>query len=323
MRSNTSKSSSRNSSFQAEGGNANIQTLNRNADAESVKSQEPNAKERVYYVDWIRAIAIILVIFVHALCNSFDASGLDPDDVPTIQQKKDGIIKSLVQIGIPMFFYISGIGATFFRTEDKNFAIFVGEKSLRLLVPFIVGIFVFLIPRLYFGQTYEDFTRPNDEVEPNYWEFTKKTLPLIHLKLSWLWYLPALFIDFIICYPLLRWSVRRSKGIKYDPLVDTGIIAHQLVTLAIWGTICYFLVTTNDYGSIYLVPAVITLGCVMLAIYSAQLILGTKNGYKYALLIKLIGPCGAIAMNFWKVQTKNMNLYHIFLMINYDAIFFS
>lgn len=127
----------------------------------------------------------------------------------------------------------------------------------------------------------------------------------------------------MICYPLLRWSVRRSKGIKYDPLVDTGIIAHQLVTLALWGTICYFLVTTNDYGAIYLVPAVITLGCVMFAIYSAQLILGTKSGYKYALLIKLIGPCGSIAMNFWKVQTKNMNIYHIFLMINYDAIFFS
>jgi peptidoglycan/LPS O-acetylase OafA/YrhL len=108
-------------------------------------------KERVFYVDWIRAIAIVLVIFVHALCNSFDASGLEPDDVPTVQQKKDGIIKCLVQIGIPMFFYISGIGATFFKTEEKNFGIFVGEKALRLLVPFIIGIFVFLIPRLYFG----------------------------------------------------------------------------------------------------------------------------------------------------------------------------
>lgn len=171
-------------------------------------------------------MAVVLVILVHALCNSFDASGLDPDEVPTLQQKKDGIIKCLVQIGIPMFFYISGIGATFFKTEDKNFGIFVGEKSLRLLVPFIVGIFAFLIPRLYFGQTYEDFTRPNDEIEQNYWEFTKKTLPGIHLKLSWLWYLPALFIDFMICYPLLRWSIRRSQGIKYDPLVDTGIIAH-------------------------------------------------------------------------------------------------
>jgi peptidoglycan/LPS O-acetylase OafA/YrhL len=306
---------------------ANINTLPpRNAEVESAKTstrRDPNVKERAYYVDWIRSMAIVLVILVHALCNSFDASGLDPDDVPALQQKKDGIIKCLVQIGIPMFFYISGIGATFFNTEEKNFGIFVGEKSLRLLLPFIVGIFAFLIPRLYFGQTYEDFTRPNDEIENNYWDFTKKTLPGIHLKLSWLWYLPALFIDFMICYPLLRWSVRRSQGIKYDPLVDTGIIAHQMVTLAIWGSICYFIVTKDDYGSIYLVPAVATLGCVMAAIYSVQLALGGKQGYKGALLIKLIGPCGSIAMNYWKVQTKNQNLYHIFLMINFDAIFFS
>lgn len=70
-----------------------------------------------------------------------------------------------------MFFYISGIGSTFFRTEDKNFAIFVGEKVLRLLVPFIIGIFVFLIPRLYFGQEYEDFTRPDGVTEPDYLKF--------------------------------------------------------------------------------------------------------------------------------------------------------
>jgi fucose 4-O-acetylase-like acetyltransferase len=61
-----------------------------------------------------------------------------------------------------MFFYISGIGSTFFKTEEKNFGIFVGDKVLRLLIPFIVAIFVFLIPRLYFGQQYEDFTRPDD-----------------------------------------------------------------------------------------------------------------------------------------------------------------
>lgn len=51
-----------------------------------------------------------------------------------------------------MFFYISGIGATFYKTEEKHFGVFVGDKFLRLLVPFVVGIFVFLIPRLYFGQ---------------------------------------------------------------------------------------------------------------------------------------------------------------------------
>jgi len=54
-------------------------------------------------------------------------------------------------MGIPMFFYISGIGSTFFNTEKKNYFIFIGEKILRLLIPFIIGIFVFLMPRLYLG----------------------------------------------------------------------------------------------------------------------------------------------------------------------------
>jgi len=68
-----------------------------------------------------------------------------------------------------MFFYISGMGATFFNTESKGFGIFVGDKILRLLVPFVLAIFIFLIPRLYFGQQYEDFTRPDGKIEEDYW----------------------------------------------------------------------------------------------------------------------------------------------------------
>jgi hypothetical protein len=100
----------------------------------------------------------------------------------------------------------------------------------------------------------------------------QKTLPTIHLKLSWLWYLPALFIDFMICYPLLRWSIRRSKRIPYDPVTDTAIIAHQLVTLAIWACCCYFLVTKDSYGEIYLMPAICTLGCIFFLFYTLQLL---------------------------------------------------
>ena len=55
-----------------------------NAAPSETTSMKAAAKERVYYADWLRALAIILVIFVHALVNSFDASGLEPDDVPVI-----------------------------------------------------------------------------------------------------------------------------------------------------------------------------------------------------------------------------------------------
>jgi surface polysaccharide O-acyltransferase-like enzyme len=195
-------------SLQYDGGNVHTLPPQVNDQQEAAKA-EP--KERVYYADWVRGMAITLVIFVHCLVNSADAANVQFDEQPTVKQKEDGIIKCLVQIGIPMFFYISGIGATFFDTEKNNYAIFIGGKVLRIIIPFIVGIFVFLIPRLYFGQTYEDFTRVDGEVQPNYWEYMKAILPTVYLKLSWLWYLPALFIDFLICYPLLRWSIRRSK----------------------------------------------------------------------------------------------------------------
>jgi hypothetical protein len=222
-----------------------------------------------------------------------------------------------------MFFYISGIGASFYDTEKNHYGVFIGGKVLRILVPFVIAIFVFLIPRLYFGQQYEDYTRVDGEIQSNYWEYMKGTLPTIYLKLSWLWYLPALFIDFVICYPLLRWSVRRSKGIPFDGLVDTGIVLLQIATLALWATVNYYLVPTYNYNTLLLIPAICVLGAVFFCFYTLQLTINTRYGHHNAMLIKLIGPIGSVLLNLYKVQTKDMNLYHIFLMINYDAIFFS
>lgn len=100
-----------------------------------------------------------------------------------------------------------------------------------------------------------------------------KTLPTVHLKLSWLWYLPALFIDFMLCYPLLRWTVRRSKRIPFDPIVDISIILHQLLVLGLWAVICYYLVTQDYYGRDKLCPAVLTLLVVFTAFYSLQVLI--------------------------------------------------
>lgn len=60
-----------------EGGRENT-LIKKGGALSETSSQKAQAKERVFYADWIRALAIILVILVHTLCNSFDASGLDP-----------------------------------------------------------------------------------------------------------------------------------------------------------------------------------------------------------------------------------------------------
>lgn len=101
----------------------------------------------------------------------------------------------------------------------------------------------------------------------------KKTLPTIHQKLSWLWYLPALFIDIMLTYPLLRWSIRRSKGIPFEPMTDIGIMTHQVVVLALWAIVNFFLVPTMDYNITLLLPSIGILTAVMFAFYFAQLLI--------------------------------------------------
>jgi len=241
-----------------------------------------------------------------------------------MQQKKDGIIKSLVQIGIPMFFYISGMAATFFNTEGRGFGLFLFDKILRLILPFVVAIFIFLIPRLYFGQEYEDFTRPDGEIEENFWVFTQKTLPDVFSKLSWLWYLPALFIDCILTYPLLAWTIRRARKIPWHDRDDGNIILMQIVIFIIWIAVtCLYFDTEKDFGVTYLFPSSITLVCSFVFFYCIQLAIYAEGCESFALWMKLIGPLSSIALNLWKNQEPDMPLHHVLMMINYDAVFFS
>lgn len=123
-----------------------------------------------------------------------------------------------------MFFYVAGLASSFYNSEGKGFFLYLWDKTLRLLIPFFAAIFIFLMPRLYLGQEYEDFTRPNDEIETDYWEFQRKTLPGIFGKLSWLWYLPALLIDCVITYPLLAYTIRRARKIPFSWRDDGNII---------------------------------------------------------------------------------------------------
>ena len=103
-------------------------------------TEAPKKKIRNYYMDWMRAAAISLVIFVHTLGVSYDSSGYN--QLPAWskgEEKMRGIWKDLVQIGIPMFFYISGYAASFFKTEQKMaYGKFAWGKVTRILFPFLV-----------------------------------------------------------------------------------------------------------------------------------------------------------------------------------------
>lgn len=80
---------------------------------------------------------------------------------------------------------------------------------MKLLVPFFLAFLFILPPRLYLVQEYTTFARLDEDseyIEDNYFKFFFKVLPHLWKKISWLWFLPSLFVDILINYPLLVWA---------------------------------------------------------------------------------------------------------------------
>ena len=80
---------------------------------------------------------------------------------PIVLEKKNGIVRCLVQMGIPQFFYLAGITVSYYNCENKGFLFFLSGKTKTLLIPFLVLLPLILVPRLYFAQEYEMFSRPD------------------------------------------------------------------------------------------------------------------------------------------------------------------
>ena len=103
-------------------------------------------------------------------------------------------------------------------------------------MPFLLAIPLFLIPRLYLGQDYEPWTRISsvEQPEPNFLKFAFKILPSIFSKLSWLWFMPALFLLSVIHYPYMVWTKRRFVSlVPFDisERTDVKLVIAQLVIM--------------------------------------------------------------------------------------------
>jgi hypothetical protein len=192
---------------------------------------------------------------------------------------------------------------------------------MRLIVPFIFAVFTILMPRLYFAQDYQVFCKLEDAngnmyEEHNYFKYFIGMLPHVYTKLSWLWFLPALFIDSCINYPLVAWTQRRQRNIPIGK-DDIQYIVGLIVALVIWGIPNYL----GAGGDDTLLPMVFTVGVFFVFHFSVQLLLKLENGYKYSLWIKAVGPLASCALNYYRDGTNVDTIYGFLATLNYDLMF--
>jgi len=167
--------------------------------------------ERRYDIDWLRVLAMLSIFLFH--CARF----FNYEDWHVKNNQLDigmsVFVSFLVLLIMPLFFLLSGKGSYFalsFRTSGK----YITERFKRLVVPFLFGTFVVLIPlQVYIERvSHLQFVGSFIEFYPHYFD----GLYALGGNFAWmglhLWFLEFLFIFSLISLPLFLYL--RTEAIK-------------------------------------------------------------------------------------------------------------
>jgi glucan biosynthesis protein C len=164
---------------------------------------------RLHYLDWLRVLAILMVVVFHAV-HPFDFGDWQVKNAE--QSEAITIILTLLGIwGMPFFFLVAG-GGSCLALQKRTPRQYIQERFNRLLIPFIVGTLLFSPIELY-TEWANRFQR--GVVTVSFHQYVVGTLPAPNLLSlvtpRWfgygfhLWFLGFLFSFALITLPLLTW----------------------------------------------------------------------------------------------------------------------
>jgi glucans biosynthesis protein C len=153
-----------------------------------------SATGRRYDIDWVRVIAIGLLLIYHVAIG-FQAWGIM---IAFIANEKTWeslwIPMAMLNVWrIPLLFFVSGMGV-YFALQNRNWKQLLQERAGRILLPFAFGIF-FIVPiHLYLWRYYY------------HWELTYQPSP------GHLWFLGNIFAYVVVLSPVFFYLKKNEDG---------------------------------------------------------------------------------------------------------------
>jgi peptidoglycan/LPS O-acetylase OafA/YrhL len=157
---------------------------------------------RYEFLDWLRVLAIFVLLFFHTgmLFVGWGWHITNAETIPGLQLPMD----LAHRLRMPLLFVIAGAGM-WFALQRRTGKAFAGERTLRLLVPAIVGMFLIVPPQVFIERL------ADGDWHGGYLDFYAQRVlqfqPYPAGDFSWhhLWFIIYLYVYVLVLLPLMLW----------------------------------------------------------------------------------------------------------------------
>src|SRR5262245_27908350 len=166
---------------------------------------------RYEFLDWLRVIAIFVLLFFHTgmLFVGWGWHITNAETIPALRLPMD----LAHRLRMPLLFVIAGAGM-WFALKRRSGAAMLGERTLRLFVPLVVGMFLIVPPQIFVERV------AHGEWSGGYLDFMLQRVlqfqPYPEGNFSWhhLWFILYLYVYVLLLLPLLLLWRRARASLK-------------------------------------------------------------------------------------------------------------
>jgi peptidoglycan/LPS O-acetylase OafA/YrhL len=157
---------------------------------------------RYEFLDWLRVLAIFLLLFFHTgmLFVGWGWHLQNAETIPGLQLPMD----LAHRLRMPLLFVIAGAGM-WFALKRRSGSAFIAERTWRLLVPAVIGMFLIVPPQVFLERV------AHGQWIGGYLEFMTQRVfqfePYPKGDFSWhhLWFIIYLYVYVLLLVPVLLW----------------------------------------------------------------------------------------------------------------------
>lgn len=169
---------------------------------------------RYEFLDWLRVLAIFLLLFFHTgmLFVGWGWHLQNAETIPGLQLPMD----LAHRLRMPLLFVIAGAGM-WFALKRRSGSAFIAERTWRLLVPAVVGMFLIVPPQVYLERVF------HGDWSGGYlafvWQRVFQFEPYPAGNFSWhhLWFIVYLYVYVLLLVPLLLWWRNARRELNPGP----------------------------------------------------------------------------------------------------------